>query len=86
MSKVAQYGPSEDQMTFNSEIWGLLTFFPAKTNKWTDTCRHCLLYDNSLNGCTPECFMAPCSDFQRYDKQGGYFAIHDMPNDKTSNQ
>lgn len=32
-----------DQNIFKSKQWGELNFFPAKTNRVKDTCRHCLL-------------------------------------------
>lgn len=71
--QLALIGESDTQMHFTSERWGLLTFFPAKSNKVKDTCQKCLLRDSE------ECQQAPCSDFQRFDKQEGYFSIHDMP-------
>ena len=71
--QLALIGESDTQMHFTSERWGLLTFFPTKTNKVKDTCQKCLLRDSE------ECQSAPCSMFQRADKQNGYFSIHDMP-------
>lgn len=71
--QLALMGESDNQMHFTSETWGLLAFFPAKTNKVKDTCQKCLLRDSD------ECKLAPCSDFQRYDRLEGYFSIHDMP-------
>ena len=71
--QLALWGVSDDQMHFTSLQWGLLTFFPAKTNKVKDTCQKCLLRDSD------ECRNTPCSDFQRYDRQEGYFSIHEMP-------
>ena len=71
--QLALMGESDTQMHFNSETWGLLTFFPAKTNKVKDTCQKCLLRDSE------ECKQAPCSDFQRLDHQEGYYSIHQMP-------
>ena len=73
------FGISEDQMTFTSELWGVLSFFPSQTNKWTDTCKHCLLWDNKKRECAAPHGQAPCASYERYDGQEGYFAIHDMP-------
>ena len=36
------FGMSADENHFTSTLWGVLTFFPAPSNKWKDTCRHCL--------------------------------------------
>lgn len=71
--QLALIGESDNQMHFTSETWGLLTFFPSKTNKIKDTCQKCLLRDSD------ECNSAPSSDFQRYDQLEGYFSIHEMP-------
>lgn len=68
----------DDQMHFVSKQWGLLTFFPAPSNKTKDTCQKCLLRDSE------ECQNAPCSDFQRYDRREGYYSIHDMPNQQLN--
>jgi len=38
------FGMSADENHFTSTLWGVLTFFPASSNKWKDTCRHCLLF------------------------------------------
>lgn len=73
MTQLSLFGVSENQDSFMSMDWGLLTFYPAKTNKVKDTCQKCLLRDGV------ECQQAPCSDFQRFDKQEGYFSIHDFP-------
>ena len=62
-----------DANTFVSKRWGELTFFPAKTNKVKDTCRHCLLK------CSDECQTAPCASYQREDNRDGYFSMHQMP-------
>ena len=71
--QLALMGESDTQMHFTSERWGLLTFFPAKTNKVKDTCQKCLLRY------IEECNQAPCADYQRLDHQEGYFSIHQMP-------
>lgn len=73
MEKATHYGPSEDQMSFTSEEWGLLTFFPSKKAK-TD-CRHCLLMRDSPK----ECLKAPCTPEERADGLNGYYSIHNMP-------
>ena len=62
-----------DQNKYNSKQWGELTFFPAKTNRVKDTCRHCLLKGSD------ECQTAPCASYQREDKREGYFSTHQMP-------
>ena len=76
MGQPTHYGPSEDQMHFTSERWGLLTFFPTKGNKWKDTCRHCLLWDPEDK---EECARAHCEAQIRTDGLNGYYSIHDMP-------
>lgn len=74
-TQLSLFGASPDQNTFQSMQWGLLTFYPAKTDKWKDTCRHCLLWGDYCD----ECLNAPCSSFSRTDGKEGYFSIHDMP-------
>lgn len=64
-----------NENTFNSPTWGELTFFPAKSSKWDDTCKHCLLARNTV-----ECFMTNCRSYERTDFKNGYFSIHQMPN------
>lgn len=71
--QLAIIGASDTQMHFTSERWGLLTFFPAKSDLFKDTCRHCLLLNQD------ECNDAPCYARHRTDGQNGYFSIHDMP-------
>lgn len=74
------FGLTPDENTFQSTLWGLLTFYPSKSDCYKDTCRHCLL-------CVPkeeqrpddECLFAHCSDFERADGRNGYFSIHNMP-------
>ena len=63
-----------DENTFISTTWGLLTFFPAKSDKWNDTCKHCLLARSES-----ECSKAQCHSHERTDDKNGYFAIHQMP-------
>lgn len=78
--ELSLFGASYDQGTFQSTVWGLLTFFPTKSEKWCDNCRHCLLWkrkdDQTRND---ECLTAPCSDYERRDGQNGYFSICEMP-------
>lgn len=80
--QLALMGESDNQMHFTSERWGLLTFFPSKTDKWKDTCRHCLLWDNEL-GETLECSAAHCRAESRQDGKNGYYSIHEIPTKKT---
>jgi hypothetical protein len=61
------------QQTFMSATWGLTQFFPTGTDRWTDNCRHCLLYRSE------ECHKAPCTDVEREDGQRGYYSIQQMP-------
>lgn len=37
------WGLSLDENHFTSMIWGRLDFVPTASDKWKDTCRHCLL-------------------------------------------
>ena len=78
MGQPTHYGPSEDQMSFSSEEWGQLTFFPS--NKPNTDCRHCLLWRNGDDGSPKECLKAPCIPEERVDGLSGYYSIHDMPN------
>lgn len=67
-----------EENIFDSTMWGRLTFFPARSDKWNDTCKHCLLAR------TPEeCDRARCSAFDRADGRNGYFSIHEMPEAKS---
>lgn len=76
--QLALIGESDTQMHFSSETWGLLTFFPTKSAKWKDTCRHCLLWDSVL-GETPECAQAHCTAESRADGKNGFYSIREMP-------
>lgn len=67
------------QDTFDSPTWGRLTFFPSKTDKWNDTCKHCLLFHSEA-----ECEQVRCVASERDDRRNGYFAIHQMPTTKTT--
>lgn len=72
------FGPAPDQNTFQSEKWGTIQFFPTKTDKWTDNCRHCLLWTRE-QGQTDECLRAPCNPDERNDQRRGYYSIHQVP-------
>ena len=72
------FGAATDQNTFQSEKWGQLQFFPTKTAKWADNCRHCLLWTRK-QGQTDECLQAPCNPDERDDHRQGYYSIHQMP-------
>ena len=63
-----------DENTFDSALWGRLTFFPTKGDKWNDTCKHCLLERSP-----EECVKARCHADDRTDGRSGYFSIHEMP-------
>ena len=74
-------GTAPDQNTFQSEKWGLLTFYPTKGNKWADTCRRCLLNAED-NEPIAECLRAPCDSEDRADGKNGYYSIHNMPTER----
>lgn len=72
-----------DEQQFYSRRWGMLQFFPTKSDKWSDCCKHCLLWkrkDEQTDG--DECLFAPCNADERTDQKNGYYAIHRMPNVK----
>ena len=73
------FGMSVDENNFTSMLWGPLTFYPASSNRWTDTCRHCLLWDNAARHCSEPPGTARCADYERTDRREGYFSIHEMP-------
>lgn len=73
------FGMSADEKYFTSTLWGVLTFFPARSNKWTDTCRHCLLWDNEAGHCSEPPGSARCADYERNDRKEGYFSIQHIP-------
>lgn len=77
--KVISFGMSADENHFTSTLWGVLTFFPASSNKWKDTCRHCLLWDNAGCHCSEPPGSARCADYERTDRREGYFSIQQMP-------
>lgn len=68
------FGLSDDENYFMSETWGLLTFYPTKSDSENETCRHCLL--------RPQCDVIDvhCMAWNRQDGRNGYFSIHQMPN------
>lgn len=73
------WGLSPDENHYTSLIWGRLDFFPTASDKWKDTCRHCLLWNN-VQGSSTKCFeIPPCRSFTRTDGRNGYFSIHQMP-------
>lgn len=63
----------EAQMYFKSKERGVLKFYKAKSNKWSDCCKYCLLWR------TDECEFAPCEAEERHDGQEGYFSIKNIP-------
>ena len=63
---------------FMSEKWGLLQFFPSKTEKLKDTCQKCLLRN------TKECLFAHCTSDGRADGRQGYFSRHEMPKERET--
>lgn len=77
--QLESFGMSADEQQFTSPLWGVLTFFPAPRNKFKDTCRHCLLYDNVAGHCSEPPGSARCADYERSDRREGYFSIHQMP-------
>lgn len=82
MEQLSIFGESDTQNHFNSETWGMLEFFPAASSRWSDTCRHCLLW-NGADGDKTECYEAHCESSDRDDGREGYFSIHDMPMQKN---
>lgn len=76
--QLALMGESDNQWHFTSETWGLLTFYPTKSDKWKDTCLHCLLWD-SVHGQTLECLTANCRAESRHDGKNGFYSIRNMP-------
>lgn len=73
------FGMSADENYFTSTKWGVLTFYPASSNRWVDTCRHCLLWDVEARCCSEPSGSARCADYERTDRREGYFAIHQTP-------
>lgn len=56
--QLALIGASDHQMHFTHAHYGVLEFYPTRTNEWKETCRRCLLWNS------PECKDAPCSAFE----------------------
>lgn len=79
VEQLERFGMSADENHFTSTLWGVLTFFPASSNKWKDTCRHCLLWDNEAGHCSEPPGSARCADYERTDRKEGYFSIQQMP-------
>lgn len=78
--QLSLFGASESGNYYESETWGLLTFFPTRNNDPDKNCRHCLLRcEISDKEHWQECVNAPCCADQRKDGRNGYFSIHDMP-------
>ena len=79
-NQLSLFGVSHDQNVFQSVLWGQLNFVQCESKKWTDTCRHCLLWvhkDSQTEN--DECISAPCSSEDREDGKNGYFSIQEMP-------
>ena len=76
MEQLSLFGASQDQNTFMSASWGLLTFFPTKKFSEKDCCRKCLLWNG---GTMDECSFAPCKPLTRADKKAGFYSIRQFP-------
>lgn len=86
IEQISLFGVATDENSFMSTEWGKLTFYEAASNKWTDTCRHCLLWVYPENRTDrDECLTAPCSCDERADHRNGYYSIHNMPQQTNSN-
>lgn len=82
-SQLSLFGLTPAQDTFVSELWGPLNFIPSESNKWKDTCRHCLLWKHKReHTASDECLSAPCNASDRTDGRNGYFSIQQMPDKK----
>ncbi|MBQ9473292.1 MAG: hypothetical protein IJU81_02640 [Bacteroidales bacterium] len=73
-----------DENTMTTRRWGELEFYPAKTSRWSDTCRHCLLW--TVWEDDEDCLRALCRDFERADHRNGYFSIQQFPQQKRQQQ
>lgn len=83
--QLSLFGVAPDQNTFQSALWGQLTFCPTDGKKWKDTCRHCLLCvrkDEQTDH--DECLSAPCDPTDRADHRNGYFSIQQMPKERRN--
>ena len=79
-NQLSLFGTSPDQSTFQSTLWGCLSFYPTDSLKWTDNCRHCLLWvQKRKQRPDDECVIAPCKKDERSDGRNGYYSIHNMP-------
>ena len=81
--QLSLFGTTTDQSQYQSTLWGTLTFYPTGSTKWSDNCRHCLLWVRKEDQKpTDECCSALCSKEDRADGQDGYFGIHNMPTER----
>lgn len=81
--QLSLFWTAPDQNTYQSIIWGTLHFCPTGSTKWSDNCRHCLLWVRKEDQKpTDECCSAPCSKEDRADGQDGYFGIQNMPTER----
>lgn len=79
-TQLSLFGLSVDQNTFQSTLWGQLTFVPTGSEKWSDNCRHCLLWKPSeQQRDDDECLSACCGKDERTDGRCGYFSIQQIP-------
>ena len=82
--QLSLFGTAPDQQTYQSTTWGTLHFCPTASTKWTDTCRHCLLWvQKPYQRPDDECLNAPCNSEDREDGLNGYFSIQEMPKPTT---
>ena len=74
------FGSTVDENQFVSELWGVLQFYPTRTDDMKETCQKCLL---RCLECSEECAKAKCTTDQRRDKRNGYYSIHQMPKQRN---
>lgn len=74
------FGSTVDENHFVSELWGVLQFYPTRTDDMKETCRKCML---RCLECSEECAKAKCTADQRRDKRNGYYSIHQMPKQRN---
>lgn len=79
--QLSLFGTAPDQQTYQSTLWGTLTFYPTKGDGWNDTCKHCLLWAHPESH-KQECQSAPCRHYDRADGKNGYYSIHQMPKER----
>lgn len=83
IAQLSMFGVSPDGMRFQSERWGCLVFHASGGSRWSDTCRHCLLWvRKDMQAEDDECLSAPCSGGERRDGLDGYFSIQKMPEER----